>query len=394
MVETNLKMKKFFIRIAIIVAILLSAYFIWSFTGRATEKETGWSKLPEFKARFEYIETGADSGKGNIIGIQPYLTATSYSTAFNFEVSLRFYFEQLKREDKLTEKSIVVLPEYIGTWLVAANEKEKIYKQETIEKAMTTMVRSNLFSFFVGYLKSPAKDKSKYALFHLKAKKMAQQYQYVFSTLAKEYKCTIVAGSLVLPGATIDSNGKLQIKQGAPLYNTCAVFGKEGKIISPLIKKIFPVDDEQGFTASADTEQQTVIETKAGKMAVLICADSWYPQAYKNLTNKVDFIVVPSLGGKDSIWLSAWKGYNGFQAPADVDTNDYYKITEGDAWLKYSMNKRAAQANIHQGMNVFFTGSLWDMKPEGRVLILQNDSTKVLPPAVGKGRIVCLWLKK
>ncbi|QNA43836.1 carbon-nitrogen hydrolase family protein [Lacibacter sediminis] len=386
-------MKKFFLRIGIMIVILLSAYFIWSLTGRAKEKETGWSKLPEFKARFEYVEAGIDSGKGNIIGIQPYLTATSYSTAFNFEVSLRFYFEQLKRENKLTDKSIVVLPEYIGTWLVAANEKETIYKQETIEKAMTTMVRSNLFSFFYGYLKSPAKDKSKYAIFHLKAEKMAKQYQQVFSTLAKVYKCTIVAGSIALPDASINSKGEMQIKSGAPIYNTSVVFGNDGEILSPLIKKLFPIDDEQGFTAAADTELQPVFTTKAGKMAVLICADSWYPQAYNNLTNKADFIVVPSLGDKDSVWLAAWKGYNGFKAPVDVDTTDYKKISEGDAWLKYSMNKRAATANIHQGMNVFFTGSLWDMKPEGRVLILQNDSTTVLPASVGKGRIVNLYLQ-
>jgi hypothetical protein len=386
-------MKKFFIRIAIIIAVILLAYFIWSFTGRAKEKETGWSKLPEFKARFEYVEVGMDSGKGNIIGIQPHLTATSYSTAFNFEISLRFYFEQLKRENKLTDKSIVVLPEYIGTWLVAANEKESIYKQETIEKAMTTIVRSNLFSFIYGYLKSPAKDKSKYAIFHLKAEKMAKQYQQVFSTLAKEYKCTIVAGSIALPDASINSNGELQIKQGAPIYNTSVVFGNDGAVLPPLIKKIFPTDDEQGFTAPADTAQQPLFSTKAGKMAVLICADSWYPQAYSNLTNKADFVVVPSLGGKDSIWRAAWKGYNGFKAPVDVDTTDYNKISEGDAWLKYSIPKRAANANIHQGMNVFFSGSLWDMKPEGRVLILQNDSTTVLPASVGKGRMVNLYLQ-
>ena len=386
-------MKKFFIRIAILMAILFSAYFIWSHTGRATEKETGWSKLPEFKARFEFVEAGVDSGKGNIIGIQPYLTATSYSTAFNFEVSLRFYFEQLKRENKLTEKSIVVLPEYIGTWLVAANEKESIYKQATIEKAMTTMVRSNLFSFFFGYLKSPAKDKSKYAIFHLKAKKMAEQYQHIFSMLAKEYKCMIVAGSIVLPDAFIDVEGKLKVTQGAPIYNTSVVFGNDGKIIAPLIKKMFPIDEEKGFTSPGDTSQQPVIKTNAGNMALLICADSWYPQAYTNLANKADFIVVPSLGSKDSVWLAAWKGYNGFKAPADVDTTDYKKISEADAWLKYSMNKRAIQSNIHQGMNVFFTGSLWDMKPEGRVLIFQNDSTTVLPASIGKGRMVNLYLK-
>ncbi|MEJ8816624.1 carbon-nitrogen hydrolase family protein [Lacibacter sp. H407] len=387
-------MKKFFIRITIIIAVVLTSYFIWSYTGRAKEKETGWSKMPELKPRFEFIEAGVDSGKGNIIGIQPYLTEVNYSTAFNFETSLRFYFEQLKRENKLTDKSIVVLPEYIGTWLVAANEKEKVYKEPSIEKAMTTMVRSNLFSFLYGYLNSPAKDKSTYAIFHLKAEKMAKQYQQTFSLLAKEYNCTIVAGSILLPAASISTTGELVIEKKGELYNTSVVFGNDGKILPPLIRKQFPIDEELGFTHAADSLQQPIFATKAGRMAVLICADSWYPQAYANLTNKADFIVVPSLGGKDSIWSAAWQGYNGSKAPADVDTTDYKKITEGDAWLKYGMGTHALKANIHYGLNLFFTGSLWNMQPQGRVLLLQNDSTSVLPPAVGKGRIVCLWLNK
>jgi hypothetical protein len=354
-------MKKFFLRISIIIAVLLAAYFIWSHTGRATEKETGWSKLPEFKARFEYVEVGVDSDKGNVIGIQPFLTATSYSTAFNFEVSLRFYFEQLRRENKLTDKSIVVLPEYIGTWLVAANEKEKIYKQETIEQAMTTMVRSNLFGFLYGYLKSSAKNKWKYAVFHLKAEKMAKQYQQVFSTLAKEYKCMIVAGSILLPDASTDNKGNLQIRQGAPLYNTSVVFDSNGTIIQPLVKKLFPVKDEEEFTANADSNQKSLFQTKAGKMGLLIGADSWHKQSYKHITT-ADFLVNPSFSDKDSIQLR-------------------------------SMVKQAKEVHILQGMNVFFTGSLWDMKPEGKVLIFQNDSTTVLPASVGKGRIVNLFLK-
>lgn len=355
-------MKKFFLRIAIMLTILISAYFIWSFTGRAKEKETGWSKLPEFKARFEYIEAGIDSNKGNIIGIQPYLTATSYSTAFNFEVSLRFYFEQLKRENKLTDKSIVVLPEYIGTWLVAANEKETIYKQATIEKAMTTIVRSNLFSFLYGYLKSPAKDKSKYAIFDLKAAKMAKQYQKVFSTLAKEYQCTIVAGSIVLPDATVNSNGKLQIKSGDPLYNTSAVFGPDGVLLSPLIKKMFPTKEELDFMSAADTSQQQVITTTAGKIAVLIGDDGWHTPSLKQINN------------------------------ADVLINLAY-IHKDSAQLKNNLDKLTADVTIHQAISVFFTGSLWDIKSQGPAFILQNDSTTILPVSIGKGRIVNLYLR-
>jgi predicted amidohydrolase len=386
-------MKKWLLHFGIILTVVLAVYNMWAITDRAREHKAGWTQTPEYKTRFEYIETGIDSGKGNLIGIQPFFTTSNYSTAFNFETTLRFYFEQLKRENKLTEKSVVVLPEYIGTWLVAANEKEKIYQQININDAMTTMVTSNIFKFLFSYFQSPAKDKTKYAIFHMKAKQMAEQYQKIFSSLAKDYNCSIVAGSIALPDASVNKEGNLKIKNGGEIFNTAVVFGNEGKIILPLVKKIFPIDSEQGFTKCGKADQQPIFQTKAGRMAVLICADSWYPEAYATISNKVDFIVVPSLAETDSIWLAPWKGYNGFKAPADVDTTDYKKITEGDAWVKYSMGKRAVQSNIHDGINVFFTGAMWDMKAEGRVLILNHDSLIVLPAAIGKGRIVKLWMR-
>jgi predicted amidohydrolase len=372
---------------------IFAIYFLWSSTGRAKEKQSGWSNTPGSKARFSYVEFGADSGRGNIIGIQPYLTAVNYSTAFNFQTSLRFYFEQLKHEKKLLPASVIVFPEYTGTWLVVANEKESIYQKPDITSAMTTMVISNLFKFGYSYFLSNAKDKTKYAIFHMKAVQMARQYQNIFSSLAKQYNCTIVAGSIALPDASVNSTGELQIKKGGEIFNTAVVFDNTGKIIEPLVKKIFPVDDEQGFSARGKTTQQPIVQTNAGKIGLLICADSWYPEAYTNIAGKVDFIVVPSLSGKDSIWLAPWNGYNGFKAPGDVDTTDYKKITEGDAWVKYSMGKRAVQHQIHYGLNVFFTGNLWNMQPEGRALVLYNDSLTVLPPAIGKGRIVNLYLK-
>ena len=129
-------------------------------------------------------------------------------------------------------------------------------------------------------------------------KKWPSNTNRYFHTLAKEYNCTIVAGSIVLPAAAIGATGELEIKKTGELYNTSVVFGNDGKILPPLIRKQFPIDEELGFTQVADQSQQPIFTTKAGRMAVLICADSWYPQAYANLTNKVDFIVVPSLGAK------------------------------------------------------------------------------------------------
>jgi hypothetical protein len=382
-------MKKFFKLLLISVLIILVAYNIWANMGRAKNERTGNVS----KTGFTYIEIGADSGKGNIIGIQPFLIPDNYSTASNFKASFQSYFEQLKQQNKLNSKSVIVLPEYIGTWLVAANEKENIYKQAAMNEAMTTLVSSNVFKFIASYYNAPAKDKTKYALFSMKGKQMADIYEQTFSALAKEYNCVIVAGSIALPDAFVNAEGHLETKSKGEIFNTAAVFGNDGKIIPPLVKKIFPVDDEQVFSGCGKVDQTPLYSTNAGKMALLICADSWFPKAYETITGKADFIVIPSLGGVDSIWNAPWNGYNGFKAPSDVDTMLYKKITEGDAWIKYSMGKRAPQAKIHYGMNVFFTGSIWDLKPEGRVLVLNKDSLTVLAPSTDKGRIVNLYMQ-
>jgi hypothetical protein len=370
-------MKKFFLRIIILISIVFTGYFIWSYTGRAAEKEFGWSQWPEFKTRFNYLEAGIDSGKGSIIAVQPYLTAFNYSTAYNFELSLRFYFEQLKREDKLSDKSIVLLPQHIGTWLVIANEKEKIYKKTSIKEAIKTIIASNLFRYSVGYLQSSEKNNKHHIILHLKARKMANQYQQVFSTLAKTYNCTIVAGSIILPDASISSAGELEVSEDGVLYNTAVVFGNDGVIRSPLVKQRVTTESESGLIKSGDTSQTSILQTNAGKMAVLIDAVSLPAAFNSNQQNRADFLVVPSFGSTYQTWSNVFN-----KTPALPDTT-----------LNKNIFKPAVDRGIHQAMNVFFTGHIWDVKLAGSVCILQNDSTTVLSPTVGKGRIVALYLR-
>nr|WP_294908692.1 hypothetical protein [uncultured Lacibacter sp.] len=336
-------MKKFFIRTSILLAILFTGYFIWSLTGRATEKESGWSKNPEFKVRFEYIEQGADSGKGNIIGIQPYLTAVNYSTAYNLETSLRFYFEQLKREGKLNSKSVVVLPQHIGTWLFAANEKEKVYKAASAEDAMKAIMSASIFSYLYSYFQSPVSNKNNYAVFHLKAAKMAAHYQQLFSTLANEYKCRIAAGSIILPDAFVDADNTLQVKKGAALYNTFMLFDTTGIILQPPTK----------------TE----------------LSNSILPE----LSVAENFVTATSSKHFPNISYEKWE--------------EATKLLKTDSAHSYKTASPAALKKNQQGISLSFNGDLWNRQFKGRLHLLQNDSLTVLPPAIGKGRIVCLWLK-
>jgi predicted amidohydrolase len=371
-----------------IIAAVVAVYYYWATADRTAEDKISVVQMPEIAL----VQQGINSGKGNLAGIQPYLTAQDYGTESQLFSLLDTYMEALQQAGGINAKTVVVFPEYIGTWLVAMHEKRALYEKETITDAMTLMALSNLFQ--VGYhavTAPPVNDRMAYGLFAMKAEKVCTAYQNIFSRLSKKYGCTIVAGSVVLPEPFIE-NGELRTKKGQ-LFNVTALFDANGKIMSPLVKKMFPISAEQGFTCQADLQQTPVFSTPAGRLAVLICADSWYPQAYESLTGKADLIAIPSLADTDSVWRSAWQGYNGFAAPADVDMSDYRRISEGEAWAKYSMGKRAPEAGIHQGINVFFTGDIWDMHPEGRILTLQNDSLSVSSPAIKKGSITNLWLK-
>jgi predicted amidohydrolase len=372
---------------------LILLAWIWSMLGRVGDQPL--SQAPDLKG-LEMVSYGnSDSAQGNIIGMQPFLTTIDYANEASFYQVLRANLLQAKANGFLNIKTIVVFPEYIGSWLVAANEKKKLFdSSRTIVDALTFQVFSNLLKFIPAYFNSVSADKAREAIFRMKQPEITGIYQSVFSRLAREFQVTIVAGSAVMADPSVDADGKIKTGTGK-LYNTSVVFDAQGKIMLPLIRKIFPTSEENGFTCAADTAQAPVFQVPAGRLAVLVCADSWFPAAYKNLQNRVDVIAIPSLGGPDAVWTSPWEGYSGFPAPADVDTlADYHHITEGDAWVKYAMAKRAVQAGIHNGMNVFFAGDLWDLHPEGRVLTLEMDSLHVSAPAVKKGRITNLWFRQ
>ncbi|BDQ13129.1 carbon-nitrogen hydrolase family protein [Sediminibacterium sp. TEGAF015] len=381
---------KFLVRFVGISMIIVALYNVWVVIDvPPTFKVLATTKVDSSAI----VSLGNDAGHGNLLGIQSALNPIHYSNKVTLKDNLRSYLQAANARGLINAKTVIIFPEYIGSWLVAMEQKSSVYEHTNLTDAMTAVITANIFKFGVAYMTAPSgtKDKDKYAAFAMKAKPVAQTFDEIFSELAKEFKVTIVAGSIVLPEPSLDEAGKLKIERGR-LYNTSIVYNPEGKIQAPLVKKIFPIDEEAGFTTPGDKNQVPVFTTPAGKLAVLICADSWYPEAYSKLTDDIKMIAVPSLGAVDSVWNAPWNGYNGFKAPSDVDTSDYKKITEGEAWQKYSMGPRAGKAHIPFGMNVFFTGNMWGKKAEGRVLVLTRDALTVLPPTTDTGRIVNQWL--
>ena len=322
--------------------------------------------------------------------IQPFMYPDDYATEKTFHDALDRYVHRAALAGWLHKNTVVSFPEYLSTWLVILGEKKSVFAAKTVKQAMGEIVLSNPLKFLGKYYTGKAGDKSAEAIFRMKAEKMASVYNKVFSGLAKQYGVTIVAGSIVLPGAEI-KDGALTVHDGS-LYNVSVIYKSDGRADEKIIKKAFPVADELSFTCKQDAGDMPLFNTPAGKMAVLICADCWYPACYKqSVKERPDFIIVPSYVEGNNAFKQPWPGYSGFANPSDIDTTDIGKITILDGWVRYALPGRLKQAGIQNGIITYLHGQFWDLGSDAHYVLVSHGETIVKQPNADAS-IVNLWL--
>jgi len=342
-------------------------------------------------ARPNLHQLGTVRGRGNMLGIEPYMTPQDYATKESFFNKLNAYLLIAQREGWLNEKTIVLFPEYIGTWLVTANENEKIIQAATLAEVERALVLRHPLKFSAYFLKSNEKGRAEAAFFRMKANQMAAIYRAVFSQLARHYSVTIIAGSVILPAPQI--SGQNLILNNGPLRNVSMVCKPDGALHSRPIYKAFPTSKELPFITPASVNDVPSFDTPAGRLGVLICADSWFPQAYAQLNGQgIEMLAVPSYEALDmQSWKRPWPGYDGWQAPADVDISDIKKITEAQAWQKYSLAGRIRTSGARYGMNIFLRGKLWDQDLGGKPATLVRDNEVFVEESTQQAAMLNLW---
>ena len=373
--------RKLIRRLLLAVVVLVAALAIWGRAGRRPPDTAVALNLAEVHS------LGQDTGNGNLLGIQPYMLTADYATEARFYQKLDGYLAAAREKGLIGPKTVVVFPEFLGAWLVVAGEKQAVYEAKTVKEAATLIALSNLPSFATSYLHAHAQDKMTEALFLMKAQEMADRYHRVFSRLAEDYGVTIVAGSILLPSPQV-KDGHLLAGDG-PLYNTTVIYGPDGRAREPAVRKAFPTKEEQPFVSPGSVDDLPVFETPAGKLGVLICADSWYPEAYRQLKRLgVELIAVPSLGSAKAD--SIWQGYSGFPNPKNVDPADVGRLTEGEAWAKYALPGRISESGARTGVNVFLRGRLWDLTLNGLAFAARDND--IASYRGEDGSIVNVWI--
>lgn len=371
-------MHKGFRIFSVALAVVLAAYFTWAGSGR---------RRPPVDVHLHIdtvYEMNSDAGKGNAVGISPYMTPQDYASPQHFLSKLDGYMQAAKLRGWLTPRTVVVFPEYIGSWLVAEGEKSAMFESQTVGNAMAVFIGSNFFSYLRDWFTAPdeAQDKVSHSIFSSKGVPMARTYRQVFGDLAKKYRVSIVAGSILLPNPVLD-NGRIRIRMG-PLYNVSAVFNPDGSINPRLVRKSHPVAEEQPFVASGDAGDIPVFDLPSGRTAVMICADAWFPESHQTLRGgTVDFVAVPSYTQGEGAMKGPWQGYSGHPMPADVDSTDRRRLSLHEAWLKYAIPGRLRNTSVRNALTVSLRGSLWDLGSDGVCVGWAGDSLFVEPEREG-----------
>ena len=379
-------MKKFLSISGTILFILIGSYFLWASLGRTPPPVNVQLHLDS-----SYVLNG-DAGKGNVIGINAYMTPEDYASTEHFTAKIDGYLRVCKEKNWMNSRTVVIFPEYIGAWLVVEGEKQSIYSAPTVNKALRGFVLSNFFSYLHTWFMAPdeAKDKVRHSVFATKDQRMAWLYKNIFGNLAKKYGITIIAGSILLPNPEISSDEIITHK--GSLQNISAVFNPDGSMQPKLSRKAFPIADEIPFVSKCPVSDLPVYTLPIGKTSVMICADSWFPESYRAIDQDgLEFIAIPSYTTANNSMATKWAGYSGFDAPSDVDTTDIGKITLREAWLKYTMPTRIRSTHAPYGMTVSLRGKLWDLGTDGELIVYNRG--QVFCPAPMKGAsIVNLWI--
>ena len=360
---------------------VLTTYAMW-----AADRPAG-HYLSDLRIKLA-VDQGTPADRGNLLGIQPELFPTDYQSPARLRRKLAAYLQQAQDQGLLNDKTVVVLPEHVGTWLMISGEKDELYQAPTLAEAMNWLAASNPLLFARAWLSAKGKDRLDDAHLRMKSRTMAKDYQALFGGLAKEFHVTLVAGSIVLPEPSI-RDGQLTPGSGA-LYNSSVVFGRDGAPLGQPQRQLHPVFSQRDVI-QANEKTINVVDTPAGRLGVLIGSDSWYPDNYRKLDEQgAQLIAVPAQVFGQGAWNQPWRGYKSSSTPSSVSLKPG-EVSEGQAWHRLTLTAQPPSSHAVAGMSVFLRGQFWDKSGAGQSFLNSNGQQFADGEARG-ARMLNIWL--
>ena len=374
------KLLAFTVIMALVAAV--TAYLVW------TQERPVAHYLSDLRITLA-VNEGLPADRGNMLGIQPELFPADYQSLERLHLKLAAYLQKARDQGLINDKTIVVLPEHIGTWLMLSGEKNELYQAVHLKNAMNWLSASNPLQFARAWISATGENRMDDAYLRMKAPAMARDYQVLFGGLAKEFGVTLVAGSIALPNPSVEQ-GQLQVGHGA-LYNASLVFGADGLAVGQPQRQLYPIYDERGFIEPGDENILSVVDTPAGRLGILIGSDSWYPDNYRKLNEQgAQLVAVPAFVTGRETWDRPWRGFKSVSTPPEISLKPE-ELSEGDAWRRLTLISQQPISQATAGMSVFLRGQFWDLGTAGHSFLSRQGQVSSDSGARG-ARLLNIWL--
>ncbi|WP_311050620.1 carbon-nitrogen hydrolase family protein [Pseudomonas aeruginosa] len=371
--------------IFLILITLFAAYAGWA------ERRPVGHYLSDLRSQVSVVQgqPGERGERGNLLAVQPELFTPDYQSAERLQLKFHAYLENARRQGLLNERTVVVFPEHVGTWLVASGEKPEVYAAADWPTAMDWMAASNPLKVARGWITARGDQRLTDTLFRMKAVDMAHDYQTLFGGLAHDFKVTVVAGSIVLPDPEVE-DGELRPGTGQ-LYNVSLTFGPDGRPLGQPQRKVFPTRHELSYLNNGRGERLQVLDTPAGRLGVLIGTDSWYPDTYATLVEqRVELLAIPAALNQSGRWQQPWPGFDAELVPGDVRLAPN-SLSNAEAWQHLAVGERLLASGARGAAVAFAHSRLWNVTEDGQSLLGSSQGMRQANPG-GGAQLVNLWL--
>ena len=171
--------------------------------------------------------------------------------------------------------AVVVFPEHIGTFLVAAGYADLVRPGDDVDALLRRVVLRRPLRLLAAMVRHRTPSPSA-AVLLAESAKMHAAYRNAFAQAARRLHATVVAGSIILPeNAAGDDAATLQ-PRGNRLFNLGYTFDPEGRCVNVTRKvNLVPTLEDAMPLTAGDADALAPVDTACGRLGVLICYDGF-----------------------------------------------------------------------------------------------------------------------
>ncbi|MGL4317515.1 MAG: hydrolase [Pseudomonas sp.] len=214
--------------------------------------------LADLRSQVLSAPSAANAQQANLLAIRPQLYPSDYRSPALLRRKLSAALDQARQLQLLNEHSVVALPDQIGTWLLLQNEKPPVYAAHSFAEAQPWLALNHPLLYVGSYWRNQSFAET---LLRDKAADTARAYQQLFSELARDYRITLMAGSLLLPEPSLEA-GQIRVADG-PLQRFGLIFSPHGQVLGEPYRGTWPDSRQEESVQKLDLPRGQLLIKRA-----------------------------------------------------------------------------------------------------------------------------------